>query len=37
VDRQIAALRKAASEARTAASSVPRIAQLFVALSGASR
>src|SRR5262249_43311630 len=37
VDRQIAALRQAASEARSTASTVPRLAQLFVALSGASR
>ena len=37
VDRQIAALRQVASDARTAAASVPRLAQLFLALSGASR
>ena len=37
VERQIAALRQAAGEARTAAAAVPRLAQLFTALSGASR
>ena len=37
VDRQISVLRQAAAGARTAADSVPRLAQLFTALSGASR
>jgi argininosuccinate lyase len=37
VDRQIATLRRGADEARTAAASVPRLVQLFTALSGASR
>jgi hypothetical protein len=37
VERQIASLRHAASEARTAASSVPRLAQLFDTLSGTTR
>jgi argininosuccinate lyase len=37
VERQIAALRQAAADARTVAASVPRLAQLFTALSGASR
>ena len=37
VERQIAVLRQAASEATAAAASVPRLAQLFGALSGATR
>ena len=37
VDRQISMLRQVAAGARTAAESVPRLAQLFTALSGASR
>jgi argininosuccinate lyase len=37
VDRQIAALRQAAGEARTAAGSVPRLAQLFATISGTTR
>ena len=37
VERQIAALHRAAGDARAAAASVPRLAQLFTALSGASR
>ena len=36
VERQIAALRQAADGARTAAAAVPRLAQLFTTLSGAS-
>ena len=37
VERQSAAIRQAASEARTAAASVPRLAQLFTSLSGGPR
>ena len=37
VERQIAALRQAAAEARTAAAAVPRLAQLFTKLSGVAR
>jgi len=37
VDRQIAALRQAASGARSAAAGVPRLAQLFLTLSGGAR
>ncbi|HZX40947.1 MAG TPA: hypothetical protein VFE93_03855, partial [Myxococcaceae bacterium] len=35
VERQIAVLRQAASDARAAASAVPRLAQLFTTLAGA--
>jgi argininosuccinate lyase len=37
VERQIAALRQAAGEARTAAATVPRLAQLFATISGTTR